>query len=461
MAIVAALTTATKNTKQQAIERVFNATDITTSKMVDALREWNRLYYGREVAKESDPSQRIPVAIVSKLSRTVFSEFTADSNNPFFKKVIDGLETSRKRAVQQALIGGEILLKPVMANDDIHFTIIDRQSYLIFGRDRKGNITDIGTSETTATGGFFYTLFERRTVDEGGYLTIQNKLYRSKGREDIGNQVPLGSLPQYAALEESATYTKPIGSIGLVRVRTPMENCVDGSNDGVSVYEPAAGLIRLININEAQISGEFEHGESRIIVSNDMMEVDEKGKRAFRDHIFSGIPESPEDVGVKIFSPAFREQSFLARKAEYLRNVESLIGLKRGILSEVEATERTATEITSSAGDYNLTIIDFQQMWETAIMEAARLCGILGQLYNVRGAQEPTENDIIISFGNGILYDEDKVWEQYKDMVARGLLKPEIAVAWYFDLPWDTDADIAEIRRKYMPELEDLTHVKS
>ena len=55
-------------------------------------------------------------------------------------------------------------------------------------------------------------------------------------------------------------------------------------------------------------------------------------------------------------------EQFLARKQDILRSCESLIGFKRGILSEVEAAERTATEITSSEGDYNLTIQELQAM---------------------------------------------------------------------------------------------------
>ena len=41
-------------------------------------------------------------------------------------------------------------------------------------------------------------------------------------------------------------------------------------------------------------------------------------------------------------------------------------------------------------------------------------------------------------------------------MVARGLLKPEIAVGWYFDMPNETEADLAKIREKYMPEISAL-----
>jgi A118 family predicted phage portal protein len=225
-----------------------------------------------------------------------------------------------------------------------------------------------------------------------------------------------------------------------------MVNCIDGSADCVSVYAAATGLIHNINRNEAQLNGEFERGESRIIVSGDMLK---QGK--LQDHLFVGLDEDQETVGITPFSPSLREESFLARKQEYLRNVESVIGLKRGLLSEVEAAERTATEITSSAGTYNLTIIDFQKEWERTVLEALRLCGVMGKMYKVPEAHEVQEDAVSISFGNGILYDETKTWEDYKAMVAAGLLRPEIALGWRFDMPTETEEDLAAIRRKYMP----------
>ena len=202
---------------------------------------------------------------------------------------------------------------------------------------------------------------------------------------------------------------------------------------------------------------EFENGRSRIVASADLLKTGENGKKQLTDDLFVGLEDDPEAVGMTIFAPTLRDQSFLARKTEYLRNVESLIGLKRGLLSEVEAAEKTATEITSSAGDYNLTIIDFQNMWESAVREGVRVSDILGRTYKVySGPVVDPAKDVAISWGNGILYDEDQTWADYKDMVARGLLKPEIAVGWYFDMPTETEADLAKIREKYMPEISAL-----
>lgn len=440
-------------------EQAFGAKDITTPDMKRAIRDWYTLFYNDKPDDKEDPCQRLPVAIVSKLTKTTFSEYSATSKNAYANTVLTALERIRKKAMQNALIGGECLLKPIFTVRGLTFSVIERRNMLILGRDEQDEITSIGTEEMTVEGNAFYTLLERRTVNEDGYLTIESKLYSSDTAGVLGNEVPLATLDKYAMLAPVLVFPHPVWSLGLVPVRTPLENCVDGSHDCVSVYAPAARLIHLVGVNEAQINGEFERGKSRLVVSGDLLKTDSDGRKQLKDNIFTALDDDPDNVGVTIFSPAFREQSFLARKQEYLRNIESLIGLKRGILSEVEAAERTATEITSSAGDYNLSIIDLQQMWENAVKEAVRVCGILGKMYKVPGATTSidTEREICVSWGNGILYDEDKTGQQMFSQVQAGLLKAEIYLGWYYNMPTETPKDLAVIRAKYMPEMENLT----
>lgn len=433
-------------------QEAFRARDITSRQMREAIQEWFDLYYKQESTEKEDPSLRIAYTIVRKLTKTVFSEYKAQSADSFADAVLKGLEEKNMEAVQMALIGGESKLKPILTRDGFRFTVVPRYNILVFGRDTAGNMTDIGTAERYIDEQHYYTLLERRTVDANGYLTVRNSLYRSTSPTELGRPVPLQSLPQYERLQEEYTFPQPVYSVGLVSVKTPMVNCVDGSADRVSAYAAAVGLIHNIDRNEAQLNGEFERGESRIIVSDDMLDTDNGGHRVMRDHVFVGLDEDPETVGVTIFSPALREQSFFARQQAYLRSVENVIGLKRGLLSEVEAAERTATEITSSAGEYNLTIMDFQRMWEDAVLEAVRLCGVLGQMYKVSGAHEVPEDSISIAWGNGVLYDEDKTDQQLRAQVQAGLLQPERYLGWYYDLPCDTPTLRAKIRKDYMPK---------
>lgn len=450
MSIFSALATA------YCMEDAFQAKDCTSQEMAAAIKEWFRLYYERESDKESDPCQRIAYTVVNKLTKTAFGEYKASSKDEFAQAVLAALDKRKETAMQMALVGGECFIKPFPFNGGFSFSVVSRDNILVFGRDAEGTPTDIGTAEHTVVGSSYYTLLERRTVDARGYLTIRNMLYRSEMSQTLGQKVSLNSLEQYAALPEEYTYPVPLHSLGLARMKTPVENCVDGTKDGVSVYAAAVGLIRNIDINAAQYSGEFERGKSRIFVDETLLR-NREGRRALTDSVFVGAPgDYQKGGGIGIFSPQLREEAYSNRKNNYLRDIESIIGIKRGLLSEVEAVERTAKEITSSEGDYNLTIISLQGMWTSAVLEAVRLCGLLGKLYRVPGAHEVPKDAVILDYGNGVLYDEEKTWADYLTMVAQGLLKPEIAVGWRFNMPTETAKDLEKIREKYMPELEKL-----
>lgn len=423
-------------------QEAFGASDKTSEAMRTAVDKWFSLYYRDAVENGEDPCQRIAYTVVSKLVRTVFGEYTVSGENDFTRQIIDALDAVREQAVALALVGGECYLKPWVDADRFGFTVIPRNALLVFGRNARGEPTDVGTMERSALGSAYYTLLERRTVDENGYLTIENRLYRSFNADSLGSPVLLGSHPEYKNLADCYTYEQPVGSTGLVRVKTPMLNCVDGSADGVSVYAAAVGLITAIDKNEHQLNGEFDRGQSRVFVSADLLD-----SGSLKDNLFVGLDEAPDRVGITLFSPELREQAYLNRKQEYLRNVESVIGLKRGLLCDANLDQRTATEISASETEHALTVMDFQSMWQKAVLAAAQLCGCLGGLYGLAG--EVT--DVRFDWGNGVLYDEEKRWEDYKNMVAAGLLAPEVALGWRFGLPAETDEERAVIRKKFMP----------
>ena len=430
-------------------EEAFGSPDQTSRKMRKAIDQWFSLYYGDTAGENSDPCQRVAYTVVNKLVRTVFGEYQAASTEEFTRQLLEELNQKARQAMELSLVGGECYIKPYPTGAGFSFTLVPRSNVLVFGRDSAGRVTDMGTVEKSVRGRYYYTLLERRSMDEMGYLTIKNRLFRSMNNQNLGVEVKLTDHPDYSNLEPVYRYDQPVHSVGLVQLRTPMLNCVDGSGDGVSVYAPAVGLIANIDENEAQLRGEFTRGQSRIIASRDLLRGDEEGNLQLTDHLFVGLDDDPEQVGITIFSPQLRHQSYLERKQEYLRNVESVIGLKRGMLSDANVEERTATEIASSAGDYNLTVIDFQQAWERAVLECLQLCGALGKLYGLRDVpQKPT---VSIDWGNGVLYDEDKTWQDYQNMVSGGLLKPEIALGWRFNMPAESAAEQQAIRTRLMP----------
>lgn len=430
-------------------QQAFGAADKTTAAMKKAIAKWQELYYHSDVTKQVDPCQRIGYTVVNKLVRTIFGEYSATAEDAKAQLVISRLDAVRKDLMQMALVEGECYIKPCIGQEGFSFLGIPRSNVLVFARNAFGEPVDVGTAEKSIRGKYYYTLLERRTVDEKGYLTITNRLFRSNTRQNLGTQVSLTEHPDYTYLPNQHTYELPLGGIGLVRMKTPILNCVDGSADGVSIYGAAVGLIENINANEAQMNGEFQRGQSRIIASADMLRKDSAGVQNLEEDLFVGLDEDPGNVGITIFSPEIRQQVYLARKQEYLRNVESIIGLQRGMLSDANTEDRTATEINSSAGEFNLTVIDLQGMWKDALEKTVELCKVLAKLFGMPVIQDTY---VSVDWGNGVLYDEDKKWAEYVQMVDKGLIKPEIALGWRFNQPARTTQEQQLIRRQWMPE---------
>lgn len=436
--------------------------DTTTEKMQKAIKEWFKLYFERKPTEQEDPCQRIPFAIVSKLTKAVFSEYKSDvsdketnANAAWLDKNLSNIDKIRKEAMQWTLIGGECFLKPVQADDVFVFRVIRRDRYRVLSRAFDGSINGVEIEEECSQGSKFYTLIEKRTIAADGFLRLENTLYESSVKAERGKAVPLSTVQAYSSLPDCFTFPIKIG-LGLVHIKTPIENCVDGSEDGVSVYEPAVGLVHNININEKQLADEFELGRMRITVSSDMLvKTDfENNKIALVDKIFTGLEDIHSDMGIIPFNPTLRNDSYEQRKQSYLKSCENVIGLKRGILSDVEASERTAKEITSTEGEYQLSIIDFQQMWYDSVRSALELCIVLASCYRMKVCNKADVKQLLtMSWGNGVLYDERQEWQDSMEMAASNILRPEYILAKKYDLPCETESDLQAIRTKYMPPL--------
>jgi len=330
-------------------QEAFGAEDISSPAMKRAILRWLQLYYG------GDTPLQLGYTVVRKLTRAIFAEYQSN------------LELPHREAMELALVAGESYLKPV-PGQHFRWRAVSRGNILIFGRDLWGDPRDVGLTEKTLLGRHYYTLLERRTLGADGLLTVTNRLFRSGSRGQLGREVSLKTHPAYANLPARYTYPQSLGGVGLVRLKMPMTNCIDGSKEGVSVYAPAAALFEAIAENESQLQKEFRNGASRLVVSRDMLDHGQ-----LKDEVFVALDEAPETVGITVFAPDLREQSYLNRQQAYLRSVENVIGLKRGLLSQVEAVDRTATEITSSEGEYMSTITELRSVWADTAKAACEL----------------------------------------------------------------------------------------
>lgn len=442
-------------------EDAFQAGDITSPEMLSAISDWFSLYFEDVPDKTQDPSQRVPYIVVDGLDKAAFGEYTysvdeATPNGNAAKAALKNLEKIRARAFQQTLIGGEGFIKPIIKRGNFAFSYINRLSYIVLGRDDEGDITSIGTShvtpKSTPKGTMYYTLLERRTVDANGYLTVESKLFESNERNVPGRFVELNTLPEYESLQPSFTYPVPFDGLGLVPIKTPMSNCVDGSHDGVSVYAAAAQKIRTQYGHERRTEDEYELTDPHLVASIDLQRRDARGKMVdIPKYITPILDESSDEAGLTIWNPKPNQEELEARANQNMRDIENIIGLRRGVLSHVETDDRTATAVQTSSGRYALTIDHFQKMWADVVPEVIRVCGLLAAAYKLKGWNGSELPDVALDFGNGVLYDEETEFNRLNLLTAQGRLRDEYVLGWLFSMPTDSEEDLAAIREKYMP----------
>ena len=450
-------------------DECFGQPDVTSQEMRTAINAWRDTYLKREGDKTSDPCMRMAYVIVHKLQKGVFAEYSSDildkektAKGKWMNRNLSQLDLIRDSILQWMLIGGECWVKPIPRPGPDGSTIfapllVHRTDAVILAREPDGRVTSIVTAEHTARGSQYYTLLERRTVDANGYLTIENKLYASFDRGTLGIRTALSKLDRYAQLPDLYTYPVPVGGVGMTPLRVPLANCVDGSMDAISIYEPAMGLIRNIDQNEKQLNDEFELARHRLIAPAEMLKTGRDGRRTLDDSVFVALKDIHSDLAPTAFTPQLRDEPYERREQKYLRAIENQIGLKRGMLSDAQEVEKTAFEVASTAGDYNLSLLDLQQVWFDGVREYLTLCDTLGKMYRYcdQSAWDVTEQ-LAITWGNGVLYDPDRELETDLRLVAAQLLKPEIAVARHFDQPWEDEEDLKNVREKYMPAMEEL-----
>lgn len=446
-------------------DECFGQPDVTSQEMRDAINAWRDTYLKREGDKASDPCMRMAYVIVHKLQKGVFAEYSSDildrektAKGKWMDRNLSQLDLIRDSILQWMLIGGECWVKPVPRPGPDGSTIfapllVHRTDAVILAREPDGRVTSIVTAEHTARGSQYYTLLERRTVDANGYLTIENKLYVSFDRGALGIRTALSKLDRYAQLPDLYTYPVPVGGVGMTPLRVPLANCVDGSMDAISIYEPAMGLIRNIDQNEKQLNDEFELARHRLIAPAEMLKTGRDGRRTLDDSVFVALKDIHSDLAPTAFTPQLRDEPYERREQKYLRAIENQIGLKRGMLSDAQEVEKTAFEVASTAGDYNLSLLDLQQVWFDGVREYLTLCDTLGKMYRYcdQSAWDVTEQ-LAITWGNGVLYDPDKEWQQECELVRMGYLRPEIALGHRYDMPCETEEDWKAIREKYMPD---------
>lgn len=403
--------------------------DVTLSNsMINAINEWKQMLDGEAPwTNDQIESLRIEEGICREFADAVLVEMETGIDNEYLNKIYQKCIADLNEELQEGLALGSFIIKP-LGPDTAEFVTANHFIPISFSDD--GKLTDVGfLSIKRVENDKIYTRFERHYFLNGN-LTIENKCYRSSNESDIGSKCNLTDVEEWKDINPG-----PVTYLGMTQMdfgyyRNPAKNKIDGSKCGVSIFETAKERIKKADTQGARLDWEFESGERAIHVDSRALKFDKRnntlGFPRLNKRLFRGLELDEKDKELyKEYSPDMRDESYKRGLEEYKREIEFIVGLAYGDLSDVQMVEKTSTEIKASkARKYNR-VTAIQNNLRNCLEDFASGLAFYNGLYT-------SGYLFICKFNDSILTDEETERQQDRQDVAMGVMNlVEYRMKWY------------------------------
>lgn len=413
-----------------------------SKKMIDTINDWNNMLNGQaEWIDGPVKSLRIESGICREFADSVLVEMESSISNEKLNKAYQKCISDLNENMQDGIGLGSFILRPLGAGLS-EFVTADKFIPISFGDD--GKPVDVGFLTVKRVGNSdYFTRFERHYLLNGS-LTIETKCYHSQSENEIGLPCSLESVDEWAQINPG-----PISYPGMDRMdfgyyRNPIPNHIDGSKCGVSIFEDARDRIQSADIQLARYDWEYDSGERAIHVDNRALKKDKAsgrmGMAKFNQRLYRGldIEDGKDKDLLKEYSPEMRDEAFKRGLEEYKREIEFIVGLAYGDLSDAREVEKTATEIkVSKSRKYNrVTAIqeNLKECLEDFVYGLAFYNGMLRSGY-----------EFSCKFNDSILTDEETERQQDRQDVAMGVMP-----LWEYRMKWYNEDE--ETAKSKLPE---------
>lgn len=402
--------------------------------MYERLQLWSRMYSGKAPwCTDAVHSLGLERGIVRELSNIATLEMTASVSDKTLDSIFKSALRDLTMRLQVGLATGAMCIKP---SPDFTVQYIAQNAFIPI-RYNGCRLVEVVFPETVRDGDTYYTRLEWHNLTSKG-LTIVNRAFISHDANTLGRETMLGVRDEWAALMPEVFYagvTRPVYGYFVV----PLDNTVDGSFTGVSVFDSAAELIRMADTQFGRLDWEFESGERAIHVDEAALKPRprENGKREWtlpklNRRLYRGLNiDAGNEELFKEYSPTFRDASLIAGLEEYKRNIEFSVGLAYGDISNPATIAKTATEVMSAKKRKYDTVSAIQRNLRDCLDDLVYALAFYA-------AKTGIGYEFICDFKDSILTDEDAERAHDERMVAMGVMS------------------LAEFRSKWMGEPLDV-----
>lgn len=392
-----------------------------TDDMMQSIEMWQKCFAGQAFwLSDSVISLRLEQAITREFANITLNEMTASVSNDKLQKIFETATEDLNSELQSGLATGAMVIKP-LGGDKVQY--ISANAFVPIEFDARHRLVKVIFPEFKKIGDNYYTRLEYHRLDTEKGLTITNTAYVSASEGQLGREIPLAAVDEWASLPNAVTYPAMLRP-AFGYFRTPIKNTIDGSSCGVSVYANDINLIRKIDTQFGRLDWEFESGERAIHV--DAAAFKKEGTEKLNKRLYKAVDVDLGDNELfKDFSPAIRQSDITDGLNTYLRRLEFSVGLAYGDLSNPETVAKTATEIKSAKGRKYNTVSAIQKQLKYCLDDLVYALAFYNSLTT-------SGYTFVCDFKDSILTDEQTERTQDIQDLSLGIMRPdEYRMKWY------------------------------
>ncbi len=383
--------------------------------MLKSIEHWHKCYIGnaRWIDREKDIiSLKLERSVTREFSNIVLNEMTASVTNTKLDGIFQLAMRNINQYLQRGLATGAMVIKP-LGGDKVQY--VAANAFIPVEFDSRGRLIKVIFPEYKKIGDNYYTRLEYHNLDYDNGLKITNTAYVSSSPSNLGRQISLSDVDEWANLLGCISYPlmkRPAFGYYV----NPIDNTIDGSHCGVSIFESAIDIFKKADIQFGRIDWEFESAERAIHADEQAFKKNGKIPK-LNERLYRAVDLGTDEL-FKEYSPQLRQDGFIAGLEEYKREIEFAVGLAYGDLSNPQFIDKTATEILASKQRKYNTVKAIQENLKDCLDDLVYALAFYNSM-TLSGYK------FTCDFKDSILTDESEERKQDQIDLANGTLRPE------------------------------------